>query len=172
MRASATTTTSTDDNSYTYSDFSLTDFGFWHPDSFSIYVTATGQSDESHLLYIPYDMWYRTYNFGGGASISNRPAHMSIAPDNSVKLGPKPDSTGYTIRCEYQQAASEMAADGDTPGMPARFHTAIVWLALRHYGLFESAPEVIARAEREYKLVMGHLIRDQLPDISFAGPMV
>jgi len=171
MRSTASATTTTGDNSYTYSDFSITSFGFFHPQTFSIYTTSVGQGDESILSYMPWDLWYQTYNFGGGASIQNRPAHVSIDPSNNVRLGPKPDSTGYTIRCEYQKAATEMSADADEPEMPARFHSAIVWWALRHYALYQSAPEVLERAGRELRTVMAALKADQLPDIYFAGPL-
>lgn len=172
MRASATVATSTNDNSYTPSEFSTTNFGRWYPDSFRIYITATGQSDEQHLIHMPYDQWRDLYDFGNNSTNSGRPVHFSIGPDQSIKLGPKPDATGYTVKGDYQKEPTEMAADGDIPGMPDEFHIMIVWKALMYYAAYESAPEVYQSAEKEYKRMLSKLRLNQLPAMLFPGPLV
>lgn len=172
MRASVTATTSASDGTYTTSDFGITEFGRWHPNSFRVYVTATGQSDEQHMYYMDYDDFRNVYDFGSNASTTGRPFHFTIAPDKSIKVGPLPDSTGYTIKGDYQKRASELSGDSDTPELPTEYHQIIVWRALMLYGMFESAPEVLAQAKGEYNSMLFGLRLNQLPGFMMAGPMV
>jgi len=44
-----------------------------------------------------------------------------------------------------------------------------VWRALRHYGMFESAPEVVMRADAAYNEIMLRMTLDQSPQI-VVGP--
>lgn len=172
MRASATVATTASDNSYAPSEFSTTNFGHWIPNTFRCYTTSVGQSDEQHLIYMPYDQWRNIYDFGANATQTGRPAHFSVGPDQSVKLGPAPNSTGYTIKADYQKEPSDMSGDSDTPDMPDEFHVMLVWKALMYYAAFESAPEVYQSAEREYKRHMSKLRLNQLPGMSLPGPLV
>jgi hypothetical protein len=47
----------------------------------------------------------------------------------------------------------------------------IVWRALRHYGMFESAPEVVARAEDAMNELQFRLMLEQTNQISLGGPL-
>ena len=55
-----------------------------------------------------------------------------------------------------------LAVDADVPEMPVQFHNLIKYYAIEHYGYFESAPEVLARAEKFSKKYMRQLEANQL----------
>ena len=48
---------------------------------------------------------------------------------------------------------------------------AIVWRALRHYGMFESAPEVVMRADSNYNEIILRMTLDQSPEIVVGPPL-
>ena len=172
MRATATVATSTGDNSYASSEFSVTNFGNWIPGTFRCYQTSIGQTDEQYLYYMDYDQWRDLYDFGANSATTGRPVHFTIGNDKSIKLGPAPDATGFTIKGDYQKEPIEMTANSDEPGMPNEYHMAIVWKALMYYGAYESAPEVYQSAEKEYKRILSKLRLNQLPGMTMAGPLV
>jgi len=72
---------------------------------------------------------------------------------------------------QYQQMPATFQDDGDESVLPERYDTAIVWRALRHYGLFEAAPEVVARADMAYKETMQQLWMDQAPEVLVGDPL-
>ena len=61
--------------------------------------------------------------------------------------------------------------DDDTPALPVQFHMAIVWRALQFYGMYESAPEAVARGEREFDKAMARIAIDRLPGVGLAGAL-
>ena len=170
MRASATVNTTASDGTYLTSDFNTTNFGSWHNESFRCYLTATGQSDEQYLIYLPYDEWRDMWDYGSNATMTGRPMYFTVAPDLSIKLGPIP-SAAYTIRADYQKKATEMSGDTDTPGMPSQFHQAVVWKGLMYYGGYESAPEAFSRGQGEFKNIIFSLRMNQLPAMLMSGPL-
>ncbi len=172
MRQTATVTTSASDGNYSLSDFGIsTSFSYWYPESFTIYRQSIGQSDERDLHWIDYDTWRRLYNFGAAASTDGQPVEFSIAPDEAIVLGYRPDAA-YVVKGEYQSGAVALAADDDTPGCPTRFHMAIVWKALMYYGEFESAPEVYGRGRNNFNTFLSALETSQLPPMTLAPPLV
>jgi hypothetical protein len=86
-------------------------------------------------------------------------------------LGPKPDGV-FTVSGQYWKKPQALAADADEPEMPDEFHMLIVWKALEHYALYESAAESLVRAQKEQKWYMNRLEIDQLPDVQMPGPLV
>lgn len=158
-----------DDNTYTAADWSVTDLRDWKRDTFTCYLASLGVSDESELGYVPYPLWRREYAIG--TQTASRPLHVTVKPDLSVGLGPKPDAI-YTVQGEYQKSASELSGDSDTPELPSEFHMLIVWWALAKYAVSEAAPEVYAFAEAERRRLLRELERTQLPDLLMAGPLL
>lgn len=130
-------------------------FGRFWEKSFRIYLTSAGQGTERHLVFVPYDEFRDYYLFGSIASIQSLPIHVTVAPDNSILLGPIPDNV-YTVHGELQLGASRMAADADIPAMPSQYHMLIVWSALLNYSGYESAQEGLTLA----KLKIGPLLDD------------
>jgi len=54
---------------------------------------------------------------------------------------------------------------------PARFHDLIAYRALRAYGIFMSAPEVISRADSVIDTLAADLANDQLPAMMTGNPL-
>lgn len=150
---------------YTPASFSLTDHAAWvfgaDSDGLSIYLTATGVSDEGPLRRIGWEEWRRRY--GRGVQTTGRPAHYTVRPrDNALCFGPTPDAA-YTVRGEYRTTPQVLSANADIPDMPERFHDAIKYRALMLLGEHDEAPAAVNYPLGEYRRVMGELMRDQLP---------
>jgi hypothetical protein len=150
----------------------ITDWAMWLThDSWRAYKTSVGRNDESFLVGWDYQIFRDTFDFGTQSQIQQKPSVFSIRDrDGAILLGNTPD-TVYTITGQYQQAPVAMAADADTPGMPVRFHMAIVYRAMMIYGSFESASEVYAEGETEYNKLMAALRLDQLDEIHLGDPL-
>src|SRR5574340_10265 len=132
-------------------------FGSWIRDSFRTYVTATGTSSEMFLFWMPYTVWRNTWKFGANRSVKSRPAQFTITPDDSIGLGPAAAS-GYTMSGDYYRSSVTLAADSDVPALPTKHSPMIiVYLAMMKYGAHESAPEVYATGEKEYKRLLARL---------------
>lgn len=174
MRQTATAVTVQGQSTYSpTTDFSLTDFGHWalnyHTgDTFRNYLTSTGLSSESFMNPISYDDWRNIYLYGSARTSYSRPVEIAVAPDNSLAIGPIP-SSGYTLIGDYYTIPTELAAAGDTPGMPGQYHWAIVYKAMMLYGLSEAAPEVYDEGRAAYAQIIAQLERAQLQRIVLAG---
>lgn len=148
-----------------------TAFTKWDRDSVRLHTTAVGVGDEQMLPYISYDAWRNGYMLGTQRQIQTRPAVVSISPAKGICLGYPPTGI-YTVTADYFMAPTQMSLDADTPtGLPAQFHMAIVWRALRRYGYYDAASEVIQDAESEYRKIMAPLEAKYLPEIGACGPL-
>ena len=130
MQKTYSGTTTAGSSQYTAASFSVTDMRDWLRDNLvtgyqphTIYLTATGVSDEGALREISWQLWRSTY--GRGSQTNNYPAFYAISPAGELSLGPIPDDN-YTINGEYRQSAVVMSADADIPGLSAAFHQIIV----------------------------------------------
>lgn len=160
-RKDFTLTLSASDNDYSAADASVTDLGEWDLETFRIYLTSAGVSDETFLSRMEYDIWRNVWAIG--SQTASRPNVVTQKPDLHLGFGPVPDAT-YTVTGQYLQATQSMTANGDEPtGLPEEFHEIIVYLALRKYAADEGAPEVWANAKSEYRRMMNALERKQLP---------
>ena len=165
--------TSSGVSQYTPAAWSITDLRDWLRDDrvsgyqpHTIYLTATGVSDEGALREISWQQW-RT-RWGRGSQTNNYPSEYAISPDGKFSLGPIPDAA-YTVSGEYRQAAVVLAADADIPGCPAAFHAIIVWRALMMLAEFDEAVDQRTAAAIKYDGLLQSLSRDQLPVVSLGG---
>lgn len=170
MVGSFTLDTVADDGSYTSSDCTtpFTNLKEWKRETFKIYLSATGVSDETKLEYIDYQAWYEKYNTG--PQTSGRPIHFTVGNDMSIKLGPKPSAV-YRVSGEYQKSVTTMTADADTPLYPGEFHMLAVYLGMMKYGRSTGATEVYQDGERLFNKMMREMERTQMPDIRKARPL-
>lgn len=132
----------------------------------SAYVTADGVATEHELQWLSYDQFRKSFLTG-----SHTPGPLScwsIAPNGDMLVGPIPDQ-GHTVRADYIKGHIQLAADGDIPAMPARFHDLIVWRALLDYGGYDAASEVAQRADINYRQMMPGLSQAQLPNPRWGG---
>ena len=131
----------------------------------SIYVTATGVSDEGALAWMEWPDFRLMYL--RGTQTNSRPVHVTVAPDGSIRFGPVPDAT-HTVNGEYMKSAQTISADADTPEMPTDHHMLIAWRAVITLLGTEGSEQVeIGHANFQYSEMLGNLRRDQLP-----SPMV
>lgn len=160
---------------YTPAAVNLTDFGRWLTDDLcrssldaisyypvTLYLTATGVSDEGAIREIDYSLWRHRYD--RGTQDNARPVSYAISPANEFCLGGSPDYI-YTVQGEYFIAPVLLAANADTPAMPSQFHDAIVWRALELLAEFDEAPLAIAAARYKRLSVMAALENSQLDTI-------
>lgn len=126
-------------------------FGSWVKDSFRDQTTTSGVQDQYMLEHIEYDTWRNAYAFGAMLTVETRPVVIAVGPNNSLCLGPFPTGA-YTITGDYYLAPMTLEDDGDEPtNIPEQFQIAIVWKALWYYGTYESAPDVVMRANQSYR---------------------
>jgi len=168
MNGSFTVNTVASDGSYTATDCSITDLREWLIGTFKIYLSSSGVSGETELFYIDYETWYQLYNTG--AQTDGVPIHFTIAPDQSIKLGPKPNDI-YVLSGEYQKSVTTMTDNDDTPVYPPEFHMAAVYRAMMKYGRYTAASEIYQDGEKEYKRMIREMARSQLPKIKLGGPL-
>lgn len=114
---------------------------------------------------------FRDYwRFSSRRDVISRPLEVAVTPNRSLALGPLPDRQ-YYVQFEYVKLAPPLVADTDVPLLPEEFHMLIVWVALRHYGAFEAAPEVVMRAEASANEMMTRMFINQTDEISVGGPL-
>jgi hypothetical protein len=106
---------------YTGASLDITNFARW-VGSISLYP-AGDQSQERELKPLRYDSWRRTFDFG--THDAGTPCYWAVDAGNQLCVGPKPDAA-YVIRGFYRRTPQELAANGDIPILPERFHDAIV----------------------------------------------
>lgn len=159
---------------YTSSSFSLSRFSEWIVDTkpgdqvTSIYLTATGVSDENGLDTISFRDWRRLYD--RGSQTNNRPFEYAVSPANELCFGPIPNAT-YTAQGLYRKGPQSLSADADTPELPTRFHDLIAWKALILLAEHDEGEIALATALRKHREMMSDLERDQLPTVTTAGAL-
>ena len=155
----------------TSTDIALTDFAAWKNDSFRAYLTSIGTVNEMFLQQLSYDAFRDYYLYASRRTTQSRPVAIAIMPNKDLALGLVPNDI-YTIVGEYYRTPVALTIDNDVPAMPIRFHMMIVYRAMRKYGLFESAPEIISRADSEYAALLNNLHADQAPEFSVMGSLI
>lgn len=168
-------------------------FGRWIPDSFRNYLTSSasmawgddawgdspydgssstgGFSTEIFMAPIPYADWRDLWKFGANRSVTSRPYHLTVLPNDGIGLGPAP-LAGYTILGDYYSAPVRLALDVDVPTLPAKHDPMIiVYQAMMSYGAWWKAPEIYGQGKTEYQKLMLALELDQLPQMHFSGAL-
>lgn len=160
---------------YTSTALGLTSFAEWlvrgeDETRWSCYKTSTGVSDEGPLHFLDWDTFYET-QLRGTAPTNTRPRFFSVDDSDRLVFSPTPEA-GYTVRGLYRKDVQTLAANSDTPEMPARFHDIILWEALKLLGNFDEAP-LPQRAEwaNNARKLMSELERDQLPPMRIGGAL-
>ena len=149
----------------------LSDLREWHRGTLRCYRTAIGFQDEQWLVEWEYQVFRNTYRFNLQRELQGRPVVFAVRPNaKELMLGPLPDA-GYTVVGEYQALPSPMFGDDAVPALPAHLHKIIVYKAMEHYALFESAPEVLTRARQQYTTLMAQLEREQLESLYLGDPL-
>lgn len=135
--------------------------------SLSIYLTATGVSDEGSLIWRDWEVFYETCM--RGTQTNGRPTIYSVDDANNLVLHPIPDAI-YTLRGRYIKGPQALVANGTTPEMPARFHTIIKDCALIYLEGFDEGPRIPTSMMRKNPN-WSMLEHDQLPRVSWGDPL-
>lgn len=134
----------------------------------TIYLPADGQETETELRQIDFDTWRTRYD--RSTHDAGRPHEYAIAPDRTIRFGSKPDAA-YTVRGEYRKTGQVLAANGDIPDMPDRFHMIIVWRAIMMMADADEAVQALALARAKYAELYRAMVRDCTPGMSLEGTM-
>ena len=161
MRASLDVAQTVDQQTYTATELGALRFGRWRPQDpdYSVQVYATASPSalcDLHFWQLDRfrDNWvYRDM----GAS---QPFAWTIDERDQLLIGPRP-SEAFKLRIDYWKEPSELTADTDTPDIPARFELLPMWRALIQVAMADAAPEVLARAEKNYADLHRLLMFDQ-----------
>lgn len=154
----------------------LADFRKWklnpaqEESTFRIWLKSAGFHNETWLGSIDYTSFRDYYQFGARRDTYSRPVSITVDPQQNLLLGLGPNDV-YTVVGKYVQAPQMLALDADVPAMPAWAHMLIVWWALKNYGFYEAAPDVLAQAGNEITELLDKLESLQLPPWQFAEPL-
>ena len=179
LRVSGEFTTTADQGLYTPQQAGATSDGTstgtsiladWKRDSFRLSTSGSGYADEAILGYMPWDTYRNLYQYGAMRAARSKPVVFTVDPQKNILLGQVPNGS-YIASYEFYRTPQELSADTDEPLCPARFHDLIAYRALRAYGIFMSAPEVISRADSVIDTLAADLANDQLPAMMTGNPL-
>lgn len=145
------------------------DFSSWKINSFRC-ARETSLVDEQLLAYMLYDQFRNLYQYGPTRTNFARPSVFTVTPQKSLAFGANPDAA-YQIVGEYYKTPVMLSLDTDTPEFPVRFHMLIVYMAMKHYGAYESAPEVYQRGSELANQMLSELMINELPTPMFGAPL-
>lgn len=147
----------------------MTDLRYWWKDTFRCQRASIGVQDMQWLVEWEYQVFRNTYRFN--LQVEGRPVVFAEKPNGkAIMLGQIPNDV-YIISGEYQKLPTGLVNNTDEPEIPAHLHLVIVYKAMQFYGLYEAAPEVLARGNTEFSRLMNQLEREQLPAVYLGNPL-
>ncbi|PCJ39143.1 MAG: hypothetical protein COA71_14600 [SAR86 cluster bacterium] len=150
----------------------ITRFKAWHVDDPinppKQFLKSSGTGSEVFLAFVKWPYFEHLYKTGSLQDQKSQPIHITVNRKDELQLGLTPDAV-YTVTGYYLRSAQILAANTDTPEMPSDYHSLIKYQAMEYYGIFESAPEIIARAQFGMRRIMNQLKRNQEAPFRIAG---
>ena len=169
LRASASVQLTPGIGTYSFSDLGLATGVQWDTRSMRVAVNSN-LADETFLQHMRFSNFRDFWLFSSRRTVTSRPLNAAVDNETNLRIAPLPDQP-YWLTLQYQIQPDSLLEDDDVPLFPARFHMALVWKALRSYGMFEAAPEVVARADTEYHVMKLQLEIDQSPEVVVGDPI-
>lgn len=169
LRKTAVVQLSADKSVYSFDDLNLVGGVQWDTREMRVAINPD-MSDETLLGHLDYNSFRNYWLFASRRHVKSRPLNAAVTDDTELVLAPIP-AEAYWLSLQYQISPNDLTGNEDVPVLPDRFHMAIVWRALRHYGMFEAAPEVVSRADTGYKEIMLQLEIDQTPEVCVGGAL-
>jgi hypothetical protein len=154
---------------YTPAEMGIDDLYTYDTATFRVAVDPR-LADETYVFGKRWPEFRDYWRFSARRTTLARPLEVAITPNMNLAFGPLPDQP-YYVQFEYVKKAPDLIKDDDVPLVPPEYHMAIVWLALIHYGMFESAPEVVARAEAKYGEMVTRMFVTQTDEIAVGGAL-
>ena len=171
MRRDFTKTIDNPTQAYTPAALAITDFSRWDKSKvLSMYRTSYGTANEGPLRFIEWRDFRNEHLIG---EINTKaPSYWSVRPqDNALVFNTIPDAE-FTIRGEYIKDNQELVADTDIPECPAKYHKAIMWLALQMLNEHDEAYDASTIAGVRFNEALNKLCIDQLePCVVAGGPI-
>lgn len=132
----------------------------------SLYLPVAGQQG-SFPGFIPWDDFRLVYPFAPPGEKFNV---WTVAPDGSIRVDQAPTANvAFTV--ERYKLPTELAADTDTPEMPADLHMLIVHMAVMRYANFDEAGVQRAVTIDMIRDMRDDLYKRCLPDWRMGPPM-
>lgn len=154
---------------YSKTDMNLPLLGQW--DTRTMRVSENkDRSDETFVFNMRWPEFRDFWRFSSRNITTGRTLNCSVNQDTNLELGPLPE-VAYWLNFQYIEVPPDLIDDKDIPVIPERWQMVIVWRALRHYGMFEAAPEVVLRADSAYNEIMLRMTLDQTPEIIVGPPL-
>lgn len=135
-----------------------------------LYLTSAGIGAQVFLSFTAWDNFEYLYKTGSLQNQTSQPVHITVNPKDEIQLGITPNDV-YTLTGSYHKSAQILALDADVPEMPSSYHDLIKYQAMEFYGIFESAPEIVSRAQRGIKRLTSQLNRNQGQAFRISGPL-
>jgi hypothetical protein len=154
---------------YTFAELNLPGGVQWDTRSMRVSVNAD-LSDETFLIQMRFPMFRDYWLFSSRRTVQSRPLNAAVDDDTNLRIAPIPD-VPYWLTLQWQEMPPMLNVNDDTMIIPERFEMVVVWLALRHYGMFEAAPEVVARADKHYQIMKQQLELDQSYEVIAGAPI-
>ena len=142
----------------------------WKLDSLRISTSGNNYADEALAGFLTWEQYRNLYQYGRMRFERSKPVVFTSDPQKNLWFGIIPNGA-YTVNGEFYRTPQALSADEDEPLMPERFHSLVAYKALRAYGIFQSAPEVIGRADDVISTLYMDLIADQLPTMQMGAPL-
>jgi len=98
-----------------------------------------------------------------------RASTFSSAPDGCIVVAPAPAESGWYLEFDYNLKPQVLAADGDIPRLPEKFHMLIVYWAMVEYGDFDESERQFKRAWRNYRRMRNKLRLEQTREYTMPG---
>ena len=137
-------------------------------DTFKLYRTSLGVSDQTYVSYQPWQAFESRYNIGPVRL--GKPSVFSLRPDGKVMFDSQLDDA-YTAIFDFYRSAQVFAADTDIPYLNVDFHDAIWQKGLMYYAEYEEAGSTYATAKRDYDKLLTKMQRRFLPDLVWGDPL-
>lgn len=135
-----------------------------------IFLKSAGETSQIFLSWVTWDNFEFLYHTGAIQAQSAQPIHITVSPDNEIVIGMSPNDV-YTLRGDYYRSAQILTADDDVPELPEDYHDLIMYQAMEYYGLYESAVEIISRAQSGSVRLMNQLRRNQAEGFRKGSPL-
>jgi hypothetical protein len=148
--------------------FSQWDCALKGENRFKLYLPADGVASAGRLIYHDWRDFYAIHMNNGAANA--KPSRFSIDPQNRLVLSPTPDAI-YTVIGPYRKSAQTLAADSDEPEAPVDLHGVIVDIALQLLGTHDESPQQIPLWRMRESRLFCELEAQQLPKITWGGPL-
>ena len=169
LRASSSYTIALNSSLLAISEWAAGTVNRWKIDSFRMADFGLPRARSVQLHYVDYDQFIAGVGLDVGTT--GRPLYFTVRPgDKAILVAPTADAA-YTLYYDYWSEPVELEDNGDTMPLHRKFHMLPIYRAMRDYGYFEAAPEVLARAVEKYDELIFKLELEQLPSPQWGGPL-